>query len=86
MTETNDVAVKADLKKMFERDVREKIKQVTTRDYINPEDNTVDFVILFIPNEMVFSFIYESMSEVWVEAMRQSCWRGLLLLLQYYAW
>jgi len=71
MTETNDISVKADLKKMFERDVREKIKQVTTRDYINPEDNTVDFVILFIPNEMVFSFIYESMSEVWVEAMRQ---------------
>lgn len=71
MTETNDISVKADLKKMFERDVKEKIKQVTTRDYINPEDNTVDFVILFIPNEMVFSFIYESMSEVWVEAMRQ---------------
>ncbi|OGK62139.1 hypothetical protein A2334_04765 [Candidatus Roizmanbacteria bacterium RIFOXYB2_FULL_38_10] len=71
MTETTDVSVKADLKKMFERDVREKIKQVTTRDYINPEDNTVDFVILFIPNEMVFSFIYESMSDVWVEAMRQ---------------
>ena len=71
MTETNDSSVKTELKKVFERDVREKIKQVTTRDYINPEDNTVDFVILFIPNEMVFSFIYESMSEVWVEAMRQ---------------
>jgi len=71
MTETNDMSVKSDLKKQFERDVREKIRQVTTRDYINPEDNTVDFVILFIPNEMVFSFIYESMGDVWVDAMRQ---------------
>lgn len=71
MTETTDMATKQELKKLFERDVREKIRQVTTRDYINPEDNTVDFVILFIPNEMVFSFIYESMGDVWVEAMRQ---------------
>jgi len=71
MTETNDMSAKTELKKLFEKDVREKIRQVTTRDYINPEDNTVDFVILFIPNEMVFSFIYESMSEVWVEAMKQ---------------
>lgn len=70
MTETNDMATKQELKKQFERDVREKVKQVTTRDYINPEENTVDFVILFIPNEMVFSFIYESMGDVWVEAMR----------------
>lgn len=71
MADTNDVAAKNELRKLFEKDVREKIRQVTTRDYINPEENTVDFVILFIPNEMVFSFIYESMSEVWVEAMRQ---------------
>lgn len=71
MTETSDLGTKNELKKMFEKDVREKIRQVTTRDYINPSEDTVDFVILFIPNEMVFSFIYESMSEVWVEAMRQ---------------
>lgn len=71
MTETSDMATKTELKKLFEKDVKEKIRQVTTRDYINPEDNTVDFVILFIPNEMVFSFIYESMGEIWVEAMRQ---------------
>lgn len=57
--------------KAFERDIREKIKQITTRDYINPEDNTVDFVIMFIPNEMVFSYIYDKMHDVWSEAMRQ---------------
>lgn len=71
MTETNDKATKNELEKLFERDIKEKIKQVTTRDYINPEDNTVDFVVMFIPNEMIFSFIYEKMNNLWVEAMKQ---------------
>jgi DNA recombination protein RmuC len=71
MTETNDKATKNELEKLFERDIKEKIKQVTTRDYINPEDNTVDFVVMFIPNEMIFSYIYEKMNDLWVEAMKQ---------------
>jgi len=53
----------------FARDVRQKIKEVSSRDYINPEENTVDFVILFIPNEMIFSFIYDELNEVWNEAL-----------------
>lgn len=57
--------------KVFEKDVKEKIKQVLTRDYINPEEGTVDFVILFIPNEMIFSFIYDHLNEVWGEAMKK---------------
>lgn len=55
----------------FQRDVREKIKQIATRDYINPDDNTVDFAVAFIPNEMIFSYIYEHSNNVWEEAMRQ---------------
>lgn len=55
----------------FSRDVKEKIKQVTSRDYINPEEKTLDFVILFVPNEMVFSVICDQLSEVSEEAMRK---------------
>lgn len=55
----------------FRQDVREKIKQVSTRDYINPQEKTVDFVILFIPNEMIFSYIYDKMNDVWEEAMQK---------------
>ena len=55
----------------FKHDVKEKIKQVCTRDYINPEEKTVDFVVLFIPNEMIFSFIYDKMNDVWEEAMKK---------------
>jgi len=55
----------------FTADVKQKIKQVATRDYINPEENTVDFVILFVPNEMIFSFIYDRLHDVWNDAMKQ---------------
>jgi DNA recombination protein RmuC len=69
MTESDDKELKTKFKNEFERDVKEKVKQVTTRDYINPEDKTVDFVILFIPNEMIFSYIYDKMPELWQDAM-----------------
>lgn len=71
LTEVDDRESKDKYLKAFERDVKEKIKQVTTRDYINPEDKTVDFVILFIPNEMIFSFIYDKMSDLWKDAMEK---------------
>lgn len=60
---------KQEYMKKFEHDVKEKIKQVATRDYINPEDKTVDFAIIFVPNEMIFSYIYDQLNEVWTEAM-----------------
>jgi DNA recombination protein RmuC len=69
MSETEDNGLKKKYMKDFERDVKEKIKQVTSRDYINPEDKTVDFVILFIPNEMIFSYVYDKMPEISQEAM-----------------
>jgi len=47
------------------------IKQVTTRDYINPSENTIDYVIMFIPNEQVFSFINESDTTIMDEALKQ---------------
>jgi DNA recombination protein RmuC len=69
MSDTDDKGMKEKYMKDFERDVKEKIKQVTSRDYINPEDKTVDFVILFIPNEMIFSYIYDKMPDLSQEAM-----------------
>lgn len=71
MAETDDKTTKQEYLKLFERDIKDKIKQVTTRNYINTEDNTVDFVILFIPNEMIFSYIYEKMNPLWIDAMKQ---------------
>lgn len=55
----------------FKTDVKQKIKQVTSRDYINPEEKTLDFVILFVPNEMIFSFIYDKLSEISSDAIKR---------------
>lgn len=68
-TETDDRAQKDQYLKLFAQDVKQKIAQVTTRDYINPEERTVDFVILFVPNEMIFSYIYDKMNEIWKDGM-----------------
>ena len=57
--------------RQFTQDVKQKIREVSTRDYINPEEDTVDFVILFVPNEMVFSFIYDQLYDVWNDAMEK---------------
>ncbi len=54
----------------FKIAIKNKVKEVTTRDYIDPEENTVDFVVMFIPNEMIFSFIYERFDDVWRDAMK----------------
>ena len=45
--------------KAFLRDVRSRIKEIATREYIDPEGGTVDFVLLFVPNESVYAFICE---------------------------
>lgn len=44
-------------KKEFLKDVKNRIKEITTRDYINAEQNTVKFVLLFIPNEQIYEFV-----------------------------
>lgn len=47
--------------KRFEKAVKLKVQQITSKDYIDAQAQTVDFVVMFIPNEMVFSFIYEKL-------------------------
>jgi DNA recombination protein RmuC len=55
----------------FLRDVKLKIKEVTTREYISPEQNTLDYVLLFIANEQVFAFIHECDNQIIEEGMKQ---------------
>jgi DNA recombination protein RmuC len=55
----------------FLRDVRAKFKEVTTREYISREQNTVDYVLLFIANEQIFSFINEMDSHILEEGIAQ---------------
>jgi DNA recombination protein RmuC len=43
----------------FKRDVQKTIKQVHERGYIDVAERTVDYAILFVPNERVLSFLNE---------------------------
>jgi DNA recombination protein RmuC len=44
--------------KAFVKDVRQRVKEIASRAYIDP-DETLDSVLLFIPNESVYAFIHE---------------------------
>ncbi len=54
----------------FLKDVKARIREVTTREYINPEFNTVDYVLLFIPNEHIYTFIHEHDSTLLDEGIK----------------
>ncbi|MCK4909708.1 MAG: DNA recombination protein RmuC [Planctomycetes bacterium] len=68
--ESSDDISRDSNKKQFFRDVRKHITDITKRNYINPEEQTVDYVIVFIPNEQVYGFIHENDRTVLDEALK----------------
>lgn len=48
--------------KQFAQDIKVKINKVAA--YIDPANNTLDYAILFVPNEMVFSYINQEFPDV----------------------
>jgi DNA recombination protein RmuC len=57
------------MRREFLKDVRLRLKEVTTREYIGGDD-TVDCVLLFIPNEQVYAFIQEHDRTLLDDALR----------------
>jgi DNA recombination protein RmuC len=57
-------------RKEFLRDVRGRLKEITTRGYVDPAAGTIDCVLLFIPNEQVYAFIQEQDSTILDDALR----------------
>ena len=58
------------MRKEFLKDVRLRLKEVTRRDYVDSADDTVDCVLLFIPNEQVYAFIQEQDRTILDDALR----------------
>jgi len=56
------------MRREFLKDVRLRLKEVTTREYVG--DDTVDCVLLFIPNEQVYAFIQEHDRTLLDDALR----------------
>lgn len=69
-TEAKGERDRQEYKEKFLKDVRNRLKEIQTRDYINPEDGTVDYVLLFVPNEQIFGFINEMDRDLIDDAMR----------------
>lgn len=55
---------KAFYAKEFIKDVKNHIKAISGREYIDTENGTVNCAIMFIPNEKIYSFIFETAPEL----------------------
>lgn len=55
----------------FLADVRNHTRNLLGRDYINPQQNTVDYVLMFIPNEQVYAFIQEQDQTIMDQALEK---------------
>ena len=53
-----------DEKKMFLKDVRNHVKAISGKSYINTNAGTVDYVLMFIPNESIYSFLNQEDSDL----------------------
>jgi DNA recombination protein RmuC len=60
---------KEQCRKYFLRDVRDRVKHLASKDYINPSEGTLDFVLMFVPNEQIYSFINEHDRELLEDAL-----------------
>jgi DNA recombination protein RmuC len=69
--EEND-ALRDGYKQQFLKDVRQRIKEVTTRDYINPAENTLDYVLVFVPSEQIYCFIHENDQNLMDDALKSN--------------
>jgi DNA recombination protein RmuC len=70
------VSAKTDAEKersttQFIRDVQNRVKELTGREYIDPTGGTLDYVLMFIPNEQVYAFIHEHAPELIDGAMKK---------------
>lgn len=71
MLHANGEEERAKLKKDFERDVKARIKELQGRGYVSVDEGTLDYVLLFIPNEQVYGFIQESFPGLVDDALAQ---------------
>lgn len=64
MADTESKVEKEAFRKEFVNDVKAKVKQLEERGYINLEEGTLDYAIIFVPNELLFSYINQQCPEV----------------------
>jgi DNA recombination protein RmuC len=55
----------------FLRDVRLRVKELAARDYADAGRSSVDYVLLFLPNESIIGFVHEQAPSLVEEALQQ---------------
>jgi len=65
--ETGDEPARA----AFLKDVRARVKELTGRGYVDPAGGTLDYVLLFMPNESIYGFVHEHDPGLLDEALRR---------------
>jgi DNA recombination protein RmuC len=68
--ETESPIEKENYRVNFLKDVKARMKEVTTRDYINPNQDTVDYALMFIPNEHIYAFIHENDGQLFDDGLK----------------
>lgn len=67
--EARDAEEEARHRQQFVRDVRARLKEVVTRNYIDPGHKTLDYVLVFIPNEQIYQYAHEHDSSLIDDAL-----------------
>ena len=68
--EANNDLERKQFRDQFLRDVRDRVKELTTRGYLDSSDDTVDCLLMFIPNEQVYGFVQENDRTILDDALR----------------
>lgn len=67
----DDVAAADAARSAFLRDVRARVRELTGRGYVDPAGGTLDYVLLFLPNESIYAFVHEHDAALLDDALRQ---------------
>ena len=70
MVETEDKEQRERHAKSFMSDVKTRLKEVSGKAYIDPQKNTVDYVLLFIPNDQIYAFMHQRDRSLLDEALK----------------
>lgn len=67
--EADGDAEAARARRAFVRDARNRVRELGRRDYIDTADGSLDEVLLFLPNEHVYSFLHDAAPDLLDEAL-----------------
>jgi DNA recombination protein RmuC len=68
--EADGATERAARRDQFLRDVRARVKELSARDYLDARNETIDCLLLFIPNENVYAFVHENDRQLLDDALR----------------